>query len=68
MSTPRYRLYGGSSCDGRCSASFVGATDDRDVALAHLVKINASPYNFGYVAWHTATTETACYHAEQLPA
>jgi hypothetical protein len=52
-----FLLFGGSSTSGRGVAEFVKRTTDIKVAKAHLSKIEACPYSFGYVTAYIKDNE-----------
>ncbi len=54
ISETQYRLYGGSSVDGRCPDAYLGLTVDVNVAAEHYLETQ-KPYSTGYVEVITAT-------------
>lgn len=62
-----YRLYYGTSEDGRGIPRKVGQTADREVAAKHLRKISKNPYSFGHVVVDEGPAETFVHWERDLP-
>lgn len=52
-----FRLYDGSSPDGRGDATYIGRTDDAKKAYGFWKKVRKNPYSTGYVVIETDTEE-----------